>query len=174
MNPKGCVSLLAWTTSTSTSKRSTKKACNLVDELEEVGIIVNREKSSALPPPGRNATPTERRLFEDAGLPIAAQSIMVVGIPIGTDAYVEERAMKKIITEGGADELARMLARMPDKQVAHLITSQSLTQRSGYIERGIDHKLTRKACERLDNDVMWVLEASMGLRETADEEGFFR
>ena len=81
--------------------------------------------------------------------------------------------MKKI-TEGGADELARMLARMPDKQVAHLITSQSLTQRSGYIERGIDHKLTRKACERLDHDVMWVLEASMGLRDAADEEGVFR
>ena len=98
-------------------------------------------------------TPTDRRLFEDAGLPIAAEGITVIGIPIGTDAYVEERALKKI-TEGGADELARILARMPDKQVAHLITSQSLIQRSGYIERGIDHKLTRKPCERLDNDVM--------------------
>ena len=98
-------------------------------------------------------TPIERRLFEDAGLPIAAEGITVVGIPVGTDAYVEARAMKKI-TEGGADELARMLARMPDKQVAHLITSQSLNQRAGYIERGINHKLTRKACERLDNDVM--------------------
>ena len=77
---------------------------DLVDELEEVGIIVNREKSSALTPPGHDVTPTERRLFEDAGLPIAAEGITVVGIPIGTDAYVEERAMKKI-TEGGADEL---------------------------------------------------------------------
>ena len=146
---------------------------DLVDELEEVGIIVNREKSSALLPPGHNVTPTESRLFEDADLPIAAEGLTVVGIPIGTDACVEERAMKKI-TEGGADELARMLARMPDKQVAHLITSQSLTQRSGYIERDIDHKLTREACERLDNDVMWVLQASMGLRDTADEEEFFR
>lgn len=144
-----------------------------VDELEEVGIIVSREKSSALPPPGHDVTPTERRLSDDAGLPIAAEGITVVGIPIGTDAYVEERAMKKI-TDGGADELAHMLARMPDKLVAHLITSQSFTQRSGYIERGIDHKLTRKACERPDNGVMWVLEASMGLRDTADEEGFFR
>ena len=31
---------------------------DLVDELEEVGIIVDREKSSALPPPGHNVTPT--------------------------------------------------------------------------------------------------------------------
>ena len=92
---------------------------DLVDELEEVGIIVNREKSSALPPPGHNVTPTERRLFDDAGLPIAAEGITVEWIRIGTDAYLKERAMEKI-TEGGADELARMLARMPDKQVDHL------------------------------------------------------
>ena len=66
-----------------------------------------------------------------------------------------------------------MLARMPDKQVAHLVTAQSLT-RSAYIERGIDHKWTRKACERLDNDVMWVLESLLGLRDTEDEEDFFQ
>ena len=52
--------------------------------------------------------------------------------------------MKKI-TEGGADKLARMLARMPNKQVAHLDTSQSLTQRFRYIERGVDHKLAKKS-----------------------------
>ena len=62
---------------------------------------------------------------------------------------------------------------MPDKQVAHLVTAQSLTQRSAYLERGIDHKRARKACERLDNDVMWVLESSMGLRETDDDEESF-
>lgn len=146
---------------------------DLVDELEAVGIVVNRRKSSALPPPRHNVTPAERRLFDGAGIPIAEEGITVVGVPIGTDAYVEEYAMTKI-TEGGADKLARMLARMPDKQVAHLVTSQSLTQRSGYIERGIDHKRARKACERLDNDVMWLLESSMGLRDTDDDEEFFR
>ena len=81
--------------------------------------------------------------------------------------------MKKII-EGGADNLARTPARIPDKQVAHLVTSPSLTQRSGYIERGVDHNLAKKACERLDKDAMWVLEASMGLRDTEDEEEFFQ
>lgn len=146
---------------------------DLVDELQAVGVVVNRRKSSALPPPGHDVTPTERRLFEDAGLPIAEEGITVVGVPIGTDAYVEECAMKKI-TEGGADKLARMLAHIPDKQVAHLVTAQSLTQRSGYFERGIDHKRSRKACERLDNDVMWVLESSMGLRDTDDEEDLFQ
>ena len=43
----------------------------------------------------------------------------MVGVPIGTDPYVEECAMEKI-TEGGTDRLACMRARiMPDKQVAH-------------------------------------------------------
>ena len=74
----------------------------------------------------------------------------MVGVPIGTDIFVEESAMNKI-TEGGAEKLARMLARMPDKQVAHLVTAQSFTLRSAYLERGIDHKRARKACERLDN-----------------------
>ncbi|CAB1116596.1 unnamed protein product [Ectocarpus sp. CCAP 1310/34] len=96
-----------------------------------------------------------------------------LGVLIGTDAYVEDIAMK-VITEGGADKLARMLVRMPDKQVAHLVTSQSLTQRSGYIERGINHKLVKGACKRLDNMVMWVLEATMGLRDTEVEEEFFQ
>ncbi|CAB1119445.1 unnamed protein product [Ectocarpus sp. CCAP 1310/34] len=146
---------------------------DLVDELEAVGIIVNRGKSSALPPPGHDVTPAERRLLGDAGLPIAEEGITVVGVPIGTDAYVEDIAMK-VITEGGADKLARMLVRMPDKQVAHLVTSQSLTQRSGYIERGINHKLVKGACKRLDNMVMWVLEATMGLRDTEVEEEFFQ
>ncbi|CAB1115520.1 unnamed protein product [Ectocarpus sp. CCAP 1310/34] len=146
---------------------------DVVDELEAVGIIVNRGKSSALPPPGHDVTPAERRLLGDAGLPIAEEGITVVGVPIGTDAYVEDIAMK-VITEGGADKLARMLVRMPDKQVAHLVTSQSLTQRSGYIERGINHKLVKGACKRLDNMVMWVLEATMGLRDTEVEEEFFQ
>ena len=79
---------------------------DLVDELEAVGIIVNRRKNSALSPPGHEVTPTERILFHDVDLPIVEDGITVVG----TDAYVEESAMKKI-TKGGADKLARMLAR---------------------------------------------------------------
>lgn len=80
----------------------------------------------------------------------------------------------KVITEGGADKLARMLGHMPEKQVAHLITSLFLTQRSIYIEKGIDSRLVNKACQRLDNVVMWVLEAGMGLRDTDDEEELFQ
>ena len=78
-----------------------------------------------------------------------------------------------MIEEGGADKLTRILPRMPDRQVAHLITSLSLIQRSAYIERGIDTHLTKAACERLDNMVQWALEKGMELEGTQGEEEFF-
>ena len=98
----------------------------------------------------------------------------MVGVPIGSDAYVKECAIK-VIRDRGAEKLARMLPRMSDRHVAFLIISSSLTERSVYIERGIDSELTKDACQRLDNMVMWILEAEMGLTDdTEDEEEFFR
>ena len=85
---------------------------------------------------------------------------------IGTANFVKGFAVD-VINKGGAGKLARSLARMLDKQVALLITSMSLVQRSAYIERGIDHS---GACARLDNVVMWVLESGMGLRNIKDED----
>ena len=130
---------------------------------------MNRAKCSALPPPGHEVTQEERRLLGEAGLPIAEDGIIVVGVPIGTDDFTKSFAAD-VINKGGAGELARLLARMPDKQVAHLITSMSLVQRSAYIERGIDHTLVSGACASLDNLVMWVLESGMGLRNIEDED----
>ncbi|CAN0425517.1 unnamed protein product, partial [Scytosiphon promiscuus] len=137
------------------------------------GIVVNRAKSSALPPPGHVITEEQRRLLEGVGLTVAGEGITVVGVPIGTDDYVKEFAMK-VIAEGGADKLARILPRMSDRQVANLITSLSLIQRSAYIERGIDPALTKEACERLDNMVQWALETGMGIEGTEGEEEFFQ
>lgn len=145
---------------------------DLVDELQAAGIIVNRGKSSALPPPGHEVTNEERRLRGEAGLPIAEEGITVVGIPIGIDDFVKG-FVADVITKGGAGKLARMLVRMLDKQVAHLITSMSLVQRWTYIERGIDHTLVSVACEQLDNLVMCVLEEGMGLRNADDEDQLF-
>ena len=148
---------------------TTPVIADLVDELQAAGIVVNRAKSSALPPPGHEVTQEERRLLGEAGLPIAEDGIIVVGVPIGTDDFIKSFAAD-VINKGGAGKLARLLARMPDKQVAHLITSMSLVQRSAYIERGIDHTLVSGACARLDILVMWVLESGMGLRNIEDED----
>ena len=65
----------------------------------------------------------------------------------------------KEITEGGVDKLARMYA-----GGAH--AGQN-------IERGVNHKVTKKACKLLDKGVMWVFETSMGFRDTR-RRGVFR
>ncbi|CAN0344777.1 unnamed protein product, partial [Scytosiphon promiscuus] len=155
------------------TEESVQAMTDLVSELDKVGIVVNRAKSSALPPPGHVITEEQRRLLEGVGLTVAGEGITVVGVPIGTDDYVKEFAMR-VIAEGGADKLARILPRMSDRQVANLITSLSLIQRSAYIERGIDPALTKEACERLDNMVQWALETGMGIEGTEGEEEFFQ
>ena len=57
----------------------------------------------------------------------------MVGVPIGTDEYVLDRAME-VVRDEGADRLARCLANMPDKQAAALIAIESLGQRTSYLE----------------------------------------
>ena len=58
--------------------------------------------------------------------------VTVVGVPIGTDEYVLERAMG-VMKDGGADRLAPCLANMPGMQAAAPITINSLGQRTSYL-----------------------------------------
>ncbi|CAN0267823.1 unnamed protein product, partial [Scytosiphon promiscuus] len=76
------------------TEESVQAMKDLVSELDKVGIGVNRAKSSALPPPGHVITEERRRLLEGVGLTVAREGITVVGVPIGTDDYVKEFAMK--------------------------------------------------------------------------------
>ena len=57
----------------------------------------------------------------------------VVGVSIGTDDYVLDRAIE-VARDGGADRLARCLASVPDKQAAARIAIESLGQRTRYLE----------------------------------------
>lgn len=95
----------------------------------------------------------------------------MVGVPTGAEEYVKEFAMK-VAKE---DNLSRKLPRMSDRQMAHLISPLSLTQRSAYIERGINPKLTQIGV-RADgrNGSQWALEARMGFEGTEGEEELFQ
>ena len=72
----------------------------------------------------------------------------MVGVPIGTNEYVLDRAME-VVRHGGANRLARCLANMPDKQAAALIAIESLG--TSYLERALDMRLSLNACRRADN-----------------------
>ena len=77
----------------------------------------------------------------------------VVGVPTGTDAYAMQRAMQ-IVKNGRAEQLARMLPHMPDKQSANLIAAGSMLQRTAYIERVMDPELSRPACQKADKSAI--------------------
>ena len=54
-------------------------------------------------------------LIESVGVRIAGKrGVTVVGVPIGSDEEVLERAME-VVRDGGADHVARCLVNMPDK-----------------------------------------------------------
>ena len=92
-------------------------------ELEDIGIVVNPTKTIALPPKRCAPTVEEISLLESVGVRIAGEGgAAVVGIPIGTDEYVLDRAIE-VVRDRGADRLARCLASIPDKQPAALSPS---------------------------------------------------
>ena len=66
----------------------------------------------------------------------------MVGVPIGTDEYVLDRAVE-VVRDGGADRLVRCLARMPDKQAATLIAIESLTL--GYPSKRAEEQTTGRS-----------------------------
>ncbi|CAN0339095.1 unnamed protein product, partial [Laminaria digitata] len=92
-------------------------------ELDDIGIVINPAKTVALPPKGHAPTAEEISLLESVGVRIAGEGgVTVVGVPIGTDEYVLERAMEvRVLRDDGTDRLVRCLANMPDKQAAALI-----------------------------------------------------
>ena len=99
-------------------------------ELGSVGIAMNPSITVALPPKGHVPMPEENALLEGIDAHIAERDgVTVVGVPIGTDAYAMESAME-IVKNVGAEQLARMLPHMPDKQSANLIATGSMVQRT--------------------------------------------
>ena len=96
----------------------------------------------------------------------------MVGVPIGTNEYVRESTIE-IVRNGGAEQLARMLSRMPDKQSANLISTGSLVQRTSYLKRVMDPELLLAACKKADGNALWMLEKLLDLPGAAEESSFF-
>ena len=48
-----------------------------------------------------------------------------------------------------------------------------MVQRTAYIERVMDPELSLPACQKADNNAMWMLENLLDLSGTAEESSFF-
>ena len=74
----------------------------LQHDLCEIGIAKNPSKTVALPPKGHVPTPEEIALLGGIGLRIAeGWGVNVVGVPIGSDAFAMNNALK-IVRDGRA------------------------------------------------------------------------
>ena len=99
-------------------------------ELISIGIDINPTKTVVLSPKGHVPTLQEIVLLEGVGVHVGERGgVKVVGVPIGTDEYAMESAVK--IVENSAEHLAWMPPHMPDKQSANLIPIGSMVQRTG-------------------------------------------
>ena len=127
-------------------------------ELQDIDTVVNTAKTLALPPKEHAPTAEDISLLERVGVRIVGErGVRMVGVPIGTDEYVLERAMEAV-RDGGADCLARCLANVPDKLAASLSAIESLEQRTRCLERGLDTGLSLEAGRREDNGAQWTYE----------------
>ena len=142
-------------------------------ELSNIVIAINPSKTVALPPKGHVLTPEQIALLEGIGVSIAERGGgKVVGVPIGTDEYARESVME-LVRNGGAEQLAWMLLRMPDKQPANVIATGSMVQRTSYLERVMGPELSLAACKNADGNTLWMLEKSLDLPRAAEESSFF-
>ena len=141
-------------------------------ELSNIGIAINPSKTVALPPKGHVPTPERIALLEGVGVSIAERDgVKVVGVPVGIGEYARESAME-IVQNEEAEQLARMLSRMPDKQSANLIATGSMVQRISNLERVMEPELSLAACKKADGNALWILEKFLDLPGAAEESSF--
>ena len=93
-------------------------------------------------------------------------------MPVDTDAYARESAIE-IVQNGGAEQFARMLSRMPDEQSVNLIATGSVVQRTSYLERVMDPELSLAACKIADGNTWWMMETLLNFSGAAEEPSFF-
>ena len=143
-------------------------------ELEDIGIVINTSKTVALPEKSHAPTAEDISILKSVDVRVAYKGgVTVVGVPTGNDEYVLERA-RKMAKEEDTDHLARCLANMSDKQAAALIVTESLGQRTGYLEKTLGTVLLLEACSRADNRTHWAYEKLLGLPGAAEAQTLFQ
>ena len=121
-------------------------------ELEDIGIVVNHAKTIALPPIGYAPTAEETSPLESVDVRIEGDGgATVVGVSIGTDEYVPDRAIDVVRNggNGGTDHLARCL---PCRSSGRWPLSPSNRQSRGRASwKNLDTGQSLEACRKADN-----------------------
>lgn len=96
----------------------------------------------------------------------------MVGIPT-TDAYEVEHGVG-VLREGWGGRLARQLARMPDNISAAPSTTESLGQRTRYLERVRGTDMSWRVCKRAGNGAKREYKHLLGLSGAENATLFFQ
>lgn len=122
-------------------------------ELDDIGIVINPVKSVVQPPKEHAPTAEEIQLLESVDVLITEEGgVTVLGVPIGTEEYVVERAVG-VVRGGGVERLARCVADMEHKQAAALVAIKSVGQKASYLEHVLDTGMPPDTCRMADNGV---------------------
>ena len=127
-------------------------------KLDNNGIVVNPAKTVALPPDGHIPTVEDIPPLESVHVRTAKEAgVTVVGVPIGTDKHVLERAME-VVKDGGVDRLACCLASLPNMLP----------------RKGLDTRPPLETYKREDDGAQQAYEKIFELPSAAEAQSFFQ
>ena len=147
--------------------------------LASIGLRVNMTKSLAVAQQGHTFGEAERLIlrelqipFVDASTPEYRQGFVTVGVPVGTQQYVQEQLRTKLL-ERSMWRLAWQLIGMAETslQAAMLIFRGSFTHRFGYIARNVDPRDGAVWLSGFDGVCAWVLERMLHLHGSTSASG---
>jgi hypothetical protein len=159
----------------------TADACEVfTGALAANGLAVHKgvaNKGGVLLPPGfvLADSPGVAALIEERGYWLNPEGMPVVGVPIGSDAYI-----RQFVTESVArikfDVLAEQVASMGGShaQVAFQLLRKCLATKTGFLCRCIDPEVIRGIVPRLDSVVIWCLESLLELPGIATMEAILQ
>lgn len=139
--------------------------------LASIGLEVNMTKSLAVAKQGHTFSDAEQLLlqqlqipFVDASTPECRQGFVTVGVPVGTERYVQEQLQRKLLDKT-MWRLAWQLIGMSETnlQAAMIIFRGSFTHRFGYMARNVDPRDSAVWLSGFDGLCAWVLERMLHL-----------
>ena len=80
---------------------------------------------------------------------------------------------RRCARRGGGGGLAWLLAHMPAKHTAMLISTRAATHKTTYLEKETDARLSKAACKQADRGRLWMQKWVLEFPGAAMEELFF-
>jgi hypothetical protein len=127
---------------------------HVADGLREVGVQVNTTKSLALLPPVSEDGTREAELAAlPQSVPARVDGCKLMGVPIGTDAFVTA-ALAQALQDESTDRLLHGAAQLRDAHVAYSVLRMCGPSRATFLSRNVGPAVALPALRRFDAAVL--------------------